>query len=54
MFNKDKYVLAFLLSFAFIVPAVIAQDEDDSDVEDVVVTGSRIESQNSQAHSQLL
>ena len=44
MFNKDKYVLAFLLSFAFIVPAVIAQDEDDSDVEDVVVTGSRIES----------
>ena len=35
MFNKDKYVLAFLLSFAFIVPAVIAQDEDDSDVEDV-------------------
>ena len=42
MFNKDKYLLAFLLSFSFLSTAVIAQDNEDADVEDVVVTGSRI------------
>ena len=40
---KEKYLLAFLLSFAFVTPAVIAQDSEDADVEEVVVTGSRIE-----------
>jgi len=39
---KDKYLLASLLSFAFVVPAVLAQDTEE-DVEEVVVTGSRIE-----------
>ena len=42
MFNKDKYLLAFLLSFSFLSTAVIAQDDEDADVEEVVVTGSRI------------
>ena len=39
---KDKYLLASLLSLAFVVPAVLAQDTEE-DVEEVVVTGSRIE-----------
>ena len=39
---KEKYLLAFLLSFAFVTPAVIAQDSEEADVEEVVVTGSRI------------
>ena len=43
MFNKEKYLLAFLLSFSFISTAVIAQEDNgDSDVEEVTVTGSRI------------
>ena len=43
MFNKEKFVLAFLLSFSFMSTAVIAQDnEEDADVEEVTVTGSRI------------
>jgi hypothetical protein len=36
MFNKDKYLLAFLLSFSFLSTAVIAQDDEDADVEEVV------------------
>ena len=43
MFNKEKFALAFLLSFSFMSTAVIAQDnEEDADVEEVTVTGSRI------------
>jgi len=42
MFNKDKYLLAFMLSFSFLATMnVEAQDSDDS-VEEVIVTGSKI------------
>ena len=43
MLNTEKYLLALVLGFSFMSTAVIAQDADeDSDVEEVVVTGSRI------------
>ena len=43
MLNTEKYLLALVLGFSFMSTAVIAQDaDDDSDVEEVVVTGSRI------------
>ncbi len=43
MLNTEKYLLALVLGFSFMSTAVIAQDTDeDTDVEEVVVTGSRI------------
>ena len=41
MFNTEKYLLALVMGFSFMSTAIVAQEED-SDVEEVVVTGSRI------------
>jgi iron complex outermembrane recepter protein len=43
MFNKERYLLAFMLSFSFLATMnVEAQDKSDDSVEEVVVTGSKI------------
>ena len=42
MFNTEKYLLALVMGFSFMSTAIVAQEEEDSDVEEVVVTGSRI------------
>ena len=41
MFNTEKYLLALVMGFSFMSTSIVAQEED-SDVEEVVVTGSRI------------
>ena len=41
MLNTERYLLALVMGFSFMTTAVVAQEEE-SDVEEVVVTGSRI------------
>jgi iron complex outermembrane receptor protein len=41
MFNTEKYLLALVMGFSFMSTSIVAQEES-SDVEEVVVTGSRI------------
>jgi outer membrane cobalamin receptor len=51
MFNKERYLLALMLSFSvFATTNVVAQDED-ADVEEVVTTGSRIQSNDFELNS---
>ena len=41
MLNTERYLLALVMGFSFMTTSVVAQEEE-SDVEEVVVTGSRI------------
>jgi iron complex outermembrane receptor protein len=42
MLNTERYLLALVMGFSFMSTAIVAQEEE-SNVEEVVVTGSRIE-----------
>ena len=53
MLNTERYLLALVMGFSFMTTAVVAQEEE-SDVEEVVVTGSRIATSEFTGHSQLL
>jgi len=51
MFTKDKYFLAFLFSFVFVAPISVVAQEDEADVEEVITTGTRIQSQDFELNS---
>jgi|TARA_B110000908_G_scaffold55069_1_gene67071 outer membrane cobalamin receptor len=51
MFNKERYLLAFMLSFSFLATMNVEAQEEDADVEEVVTTGSRIKSNDFELNS---
>ena len=51
MVNLNKYLLSAFAVFAFSVPSAIAQEEEN--VEEVIVTGSRITNPNIVSSSQV-
>ncbi len=55
MLNKKNYLYSVLaLTFVFFNTNVVAQDESEDDVEEVVVTGTRIKSNEFELNSVLL
>jgi outer membrane cobalamin receptor len=52
MINLNKFLLSTFAIFSFLVPAVVAQDADEN-IEEVVVTGSRIQNPNIVSSSQV-
>ncbi|MDC3217162.1 TonB-dependent receptor plug domain-containing protein, partial [Gammaproteobacteria bacterium] len=52
MFNKDNYMLALMaITFSVFNTSVVAQDESADDVEEVIVTGTRIKADGFEAVS---
>jgi len=52
MFNKENYMLALMaITFSVFNTSVVAQDESADDVEDVIVTGTRLKSNGFEAVS---
>ena len=51
MFNKERYLLALMLSFSALATTNVVAQDDDADVEEVVTTGSRIQSNDFELNS---
>ena len=51
MFNKERYLLALMLSFSFFATTSVVAQEEDAEVEEVVTTGSRIQSNDFELNS---
>ena len=52
MFNKENYMLALMaITFSVFNTSVVAQDESADDVEEVIVTGTRLKSNGFEAVS---
>ena len=51
MFNKERYLLALMLSFSFFATTSVVAQEEGADVEEVVTTGSRIKSADFELNS---
>ena len=51
MFNKERYLLALMLSFSFLASASVEAQEEVGEVEEVIVTGTKLKSNGFEAVS---